>query len=212
MRVFSLLAAYISERLPLRLILPVSAALALAAGGRWETPGALAGAFATACLLVAQFRIWDDLADLPRDRVAHPDRVLVAAASTRPVLLMCVGLAVVNVLWIAARDGFGPALSLLVALNGALAVWYARRRRRTAAGDHLLLAKYPAIVAIAAGERAAAHPGGTLLAMGSVYLAACVYEAWHDRTSPANGRRLLVASEAVLLVIMLAALSIGGRS
>jgi hypothetical protein len=80
MRVSGPLAAYVSERLPLRLILPVSAALALAAGGRWETPGARVSAVATACLLVAQFRIWDDLADLPRDRVAHPIAPVTAAS------------------------------------------------------------------------------------------------------------------------------------
>ena len=213
MRASRLLAAYIPERLPVRLMLPVSAALALAAsGGRWDRPDALAMAFATAWLLVAQFRTWDDLADLPRDRVAHPHRVLVTAASTGPVRRLCIAHAVVNTGWIAARDGFGLTLVLFAALNGALAAWYARRGPRTAGSDHLLLAKYPAIVAIVAGDRAVAHPGRALLAMATVYLAACVYEAWHDRTSPANGSRLLVASEAVLLVIMLAALSIGGRS
>jgi SAM-dependent methyltransferase len=34
-------------------------------------------------LLVVQFRLWDDLADLRRDRIAHPQRVLVRSTATQ---------------------------------------------------------------------------------------------------------------------------------
>jgi 4-hydroxybenzoate polyprenyltransferase len=206
-----MLAAYARERLPVQLLLPASVGLALVAVGL-ETPATLSVAVVTAGLLVAQFRIWDDLADRHRDTMDHPDRVLVNADSVTPVRIACAGLTAANFGWVFARDGFGASLALLIALNGGAGVWYARRGVRTAAADHLLLAKYPAIVAIVAGTRLTVDPARTLLAMVSAYLAACVYEAWHDRTSPAGGHRLLLASEGILLVISLAALSMGGLS
>jgi 4-hydroxybenzoate polyprenyltransferase len=206
-----MLAAYLRERLPVRLLLPASVGLALVAVGV-ETPATLSAVVVTAGLLVAQFRIWDDLADRNRDRIDHPERVLVNADSVTPVRIACAGLAAANFGWVFARDGFGASLALLIALNGGAAVWYARRGVRTTAADHLLLTKYAAIVAIVAGTRLAVDPARTLLAMVSAYLAACVYEAWHDRTSPASTPRLLLASEAILLVISLAALSMGGLS
>jgi 4-hydroxybenzoate polyprenyltransferase len=206
-----MLAAYVRERLPVRLLLPASVGLGLVAVGL-ETPATLSVAVVTAGLLVTQFRLWDDLADRHRDTIDHPERVLVNADSVTPVRIVCAGLAAANVGWVFARDGFGAPLALLIALNSGAALWYARRGVRTTATDHLLLAKYPAIVALVAGTRIAANPARTLLAMVSAYLAACVYEAWHDRTSPAAGHRLLLASEAILLVISLAALSMGGWS
>jgi len=208
-----MLTAYVAERLPARLMLPLAGVLALAAaGGGWHSARTLAADAGLALLLVAQFRVWDDLADRERDARARPHRVLVCAASVTPAVHLCVGLSAIGLTWTAIRDGGASSLAILVALNVVLAVWYARRGPRTAAGDHVLLAKYPAIVLVTAGARAAANPAGVLLAAAAVYLGACVYEACHDRTGPAPNNRLLVASEALLLVITLAALSIGGRS
>lgn len=208
-----MLTAYAAERLPPRLMLPLSGVLALAAsGGAWQSAWSLAADAAFALLLVAQFRVWDDIADRERDASAHPHRTLVKAASVVPAALLSLALATASLTWIALRDGAASSLLLLIALNGALAVWYARRGSRTTAGDHVLLAKYPAIVLVTAGARVAAHPVRILLAAAAVYLGACVYEAWHDGTSPATNNRLLVASEAILLAITLAALSIGGPS
>jgi 4-hydroxybenzoate polyprenyltransferase len=207
-----MLTAYAAERLPARLMLPLSGVLALAAGGGWRSAQTLAADAGLALLLVAQFRVWDDLADRERDARAKPHRVLVNAASTAPAVLLCLGLAAAGFAWSAMRDGAATSLTILIALNGVLAVWYARRGARTTAGDHVLLAKYPAIVLVAAGARLAAHPARVLLAAAAVYLGACVYEAWHDRMAQAAGSRMLVASEAILLVITLAALSIGGGS
>jgi 4-hydroxybenzoate polyprenyltransferase len=208
-----MLTAYVAERLPIGLMLPVAGLLALAAGGgEWQPGGTFAADAGLALLLVAQFRVWDDLADRERDARAHPHRTLVTAASVMPVVLLCVGLAIVSVTWVAIRDGLTSSVAILFAVNGALAVLYARRRSRTSTADHVLLAKYPAVVLITAGVRVETHSVAVLLAAAAVYLGACLYEAWHDRTSPAMSNRLLVASEALLLVITLVALSIGGRS
>ena len=43
----------------------------------------LAAATVGALLLLAQFRIWDDIADRLQDAIAHPDRVLVRATLSR---------------------------------------------------------------------------------------------------------------------------------
>jgi hypothetical protein len=207
-----MLTAYIAERLPVRLLLPVAGVLALAAGaGGPRSIQALGADGALALVLVVQFRAWDDLADRERDRAGHPGRVLVRTASAGPVALGCLALACAAFTWIAIRDGAGVSLAVLAALNGGLAVWYARRGPRTAAGDHVLLAKYPVMVLVIAGGRVGAHPMRALLAAAAVYLAACVYEAWHDRAAPAAGRAL-AAWEAILLVFALAALTMGGRS
>jgi 4-hydroxybenzoate polyprenyltransferase len=208
-----MLTAYVAERLPVRLVMPLTGLLALAAtGAEWHSTRTLAADAGLALLLFVQFRVWDDLADRERDARAHPHRVLVNAASAMPAVLLCLGLAAVSLTWIAIRDGASSSVVILLAVNGAVAVLYARRGPRTTAGDHVLLAKYPAIVLITAGARIETHSVAVLLAAAAVYLGACVYEAWHDRTSPATSNRLLVASEAILLVITLAALSIGGRS
>jgi 4-hydroxybenzoate polyprenyltransferase len=193
-------------------MLPVGSIVALAASaGSRPSARTFAADLGLALLLVAAFRVWDDLADRGRDGGTHPERVLVRARSVRPAVLLCVALGAAAAAWIATRDGAALALALLLALGGCAAWWYARRGPRTTFGDHLLLAKYPLFVVIVAGARLAAHPGRVLLAAAVVYLGACVYETWHDRATPAAASRLLVASEALLLVVLLAALSIGGR-
>jgi 4-hydroxybenzoate polyprenyltransferase len=208
-----MLTAYVAERLPARLVLPLVGLLALAAtGGEWHSTRMLAADAGLALLLVAQFRVWDDLADRERDARAHPQRVLVKAASVTPVVVFCLGLWIISLTWIAIRDGASSSVVILLVATGALAVLYTRRGPRTTGGDHVLMAKYPAIVLITAGARVETHSVAVLLAAAAVYLGACVYEAWHDRTSPATSNRLLVASEAILLVITLVALSVGGRS
>ena len=61
------------------------------------------------------------------------------------------------------RDGSGIAVAVLTLLIFTLGAWYLLRTGRTAAGDHLLLSKYPAMVVVIAGERAGErsglHPG-----------------------------------------------------
>ena len=106
----------------------------------------------------------------------------------------------------ALRDLSGQSAIALLVLNAVVAVWYRLRRERTLGGDHLLLARYPAVVFVLAGPRVAAAPVTLFIAMAAVYLGACLYEAWHDRTSPLSQRRGLLGLEAVLLFLALAVL------
>ena len=87
--------AYFVERFSPTIFVP--AALGIAAAARvassgsdssWLVDGTLA------LLLIAQFRLWDDLADREVDRLAHPERVLVRAERIGPYVTVCVGLAI----------------------------------------------------------------------------------------------------------------------
>ena len=174
-----MLIAYLRERVPLRVYAPLALALGACADLRDPWLPALA-----ASALLLQFRLWDDLADRAHDAVAHPTRVLVRAADVRPLIALCLALAVLNVCVAVWRDATGVAVSVLAATDAALATWYLARRERTAFGDHLLLAKYPAMLIVVAGERVVAAPVPILVSAAVLYLAACLYEAWHDRSSP----------------------------
>jgi hypothetical protein len=178
------MTAYWRERFPLRLFLPVAAALAIAAGvGVEGNPGRTAADTACASMLLAQFRLWDDLADLESDRRNHPDRVLAAAPDTTPFVATCVWLAILNLLVAALRAGVLGAC-LTASLDAAAAIWYtARPTARTAATDLARLTKYPIFVLLLAS---AAGPLSSRLALsaGATYLAACVYEIWHDAAGP----------------------------
>lgn len=174
------LRAYIAERLPVRLVAPVASALALAAGGD-RTTGQFASDAMLALVLVVQFRLWDDIAERARDAVHHPTRVLVRAVSIRPFEAAAAGLGLVTVAYLISQSPHATAL--YIALVSVFAVWYGLRRERTAANTCLLLAKYPAFVAIVAATRPIAHPMPLLISLVIVYIAACVYEAWHDPSS-----------------------------
>jgi 4-hydroxybenzoate polyprenyltransferase len=178
-----MLRAYAAERLPLRLLLPVAMLLALpSAAAGWPGLAAMAGHAGMALLLFVQFRLWDDLADRHADRVRHPDRTLCRAASPRPIVWTCLALAVVNQAAAFARGSM--AFWTLAGLTLSLGALYRLRGRRSALADYVLLAKYPAIVLVLAGPRTAAAPVAMAGAMATVYLAACVYEAWHDPAGP----------------------------
>jgi hypothetical protein len=174
--------AYWRERLPARLFVPAAAALTLAAraGAAADLRGA-AGDIGFSLMLLAQFRLWDDLADRARDRIEHPARVLVTTDAT-PFIASCVWLAALN-LCVAAWRGGALAACLLAALDSAAAIWYSiRPSRRTAGGDLLLLGKYPLFVLLLATPFSLS--GHTIAGAALVYVAACVFEIWHDSASP----------------------------
>jgi 4-hydroxybenzoate polyprenyltransferase len=153
----------------------------------------------TAFLLVAQFRLRDDLADGDRDRTAHPERVLVRAPSIAPFVAAVIALTAGNAAIAAARFGPGVAMGALIALGVLLEIRYRRLRRRSALADHIVLLKYPAFVVIVAGAAAAASVTG-VLGLAFVYAAALVYEAAHDARAD-FGRRLRIVEQALLVTI-----------
>jgi 4-hydroxybenzoate polyprenyltransferase len=137
------------------------------------------------CVLIALFRIWDDLADRERDAVAHPGRPTVRAATPAPFVAACLLLAVSAFAIVALRGAGLGAASGLAALILLMALWYLHRGPRSLAGDHVLLLKYPMFVWIVVASRGGPPAPSLWLAMAAVFLAACVYEAVHDPTSPA---------------------------
>ena len=178
------MTAYWIERFAPRLFVPAAALIALAAGAG-SGLGAIEWGLTVvlSLLLLAQFRLWDDLADRDRDRAAHPDRVLVRAARVWPFVVTCTGLAVANLLLLLAWNGLAGMLAFLV-LNAAAFAWYAWRPViRTAAGDLVLLTKYPAFVFLIASPSAWSSPGVWIPAL-TIYAAACGFEIWHDAATP----------------------------
>jgi hypothetical protein len=198
---------------------PVLVALASEAG-QAVTIRAFASDAAMAALLFAQFRIVDDLADRERDAVVHPGRILVRAPSVAPVVAALAVLSAVTLAALVVRDPRGTAVAGYLLLDVALAAYYGAARTRTLLTDHLLLAKYPAFVWIVATSRHRSPPwlltpldAAVMFGAGAaMYLAACVYEAVHDTTSPSSSRPRLVAAESMLLLLILSALSLRGRA
>lgn len=177
------MTAYWRERFDLTRFVPAASLLAMAAaatgGGSLADWGLTTG---LALLLVAQFRVWDDLADRGRDRRDHPERVLVSSTHVWPFVAQAVALAAINLALVHQVEG-RTAAALLAALNAAAAAYYLlRSRQRTAASDLLLLSKYPAFVLILSG--AEARPGRLVLALATTYAAACAFEVWHDASAP----------------------------
>lgn len=208
-----ILLQYFTERLPARIFVPLAGVLALAA--RADVAPSISGFAADAgiaLLLVAQFRLWDDLADRSHDAVEHPDRVLVRAPSDTLFRRSCVGLALVNAAAVFLVYDSRVALGTLLMLDLGMACWYLRRGPRSTVGDHVLLLKYPLFVLLIAAGHRIEHPRQVGSSAAVVYLAACLYEAIHDPSSPAAANRTLVACEASLLVVSFALFAIGAHS
>jgi hypothetical protein len=171
--------AYLAERFPPALFLSVAAGIAGAAhfGGAHEDACVIVDAF-MALLLITQFRLWDDLADREYDRCQHPNRILVRAQRTTRFVAICLLLAEINFIALWLRSGV-PGVVALGLVNLAAALWYALRpRRRTAVGDFVVLAKYPAFVLILSDA--------ALWSALTVYAAACVYEIAHNAFGPSR--------------------------
>ena len=179
-----MIRAYLGERFRVRFFGLVGLVIAAGALGGRPDPWAFGLAFLGAMSLLAQFRIWDDLADRGKDMSAHPERVLVRAPSPGPIAGLGVGLFSINVALALQRDTTVLSLFLLALLHAALGVHYLRRNRRTLLGDQLLLAKYPAFVCILAGPRLVDAPIAVGVAALLIYAGASAYEVWHDPVSP----------------------------
>ena len=179
-----MMGSYFRERFRLTVFVPVAAWIALGAAGGTFHPLRLAADACFAALLLAEFRLWDDLADRRSDALTHPGRVLVRAQSVRPFIVLGGVLFALNLLICVAMARSRMSLAVFVTLHAALGVLYAVRARRTIAGDQLLLAKYPAFVVIVAGARTLDASLPIAGAAVATYAAASVYEAWHDPASP----------------------------
>lgn len=191
---------YLRERYPFRFFLPLAAAFTAAAfaGGIPRTGGDIFLCWIVVFSMVFQFRLWDDLGDLSYDRIHHPQRVLCRAASPDSYIHVVgvVGIVNTGLLMLLDRSYIGFALMNLAAL-----AWYggtAIEHRRSIAGRHVTLLKYPLIVLLIAppdilGLR-------SIIAAAGVYLACSVYEVLHDSEVRANPvARALMWTEVSLL-------------
>ena len=135
---------------------------AAASGG--ALPGARLGRDAAfALLLLAQFRSGTTWPIAVATRSLTRSASSSAPTSIAPIVAFSGALAILNICLAVQRDASGIAVAVLVALIGALGAWYSLRTCRTAAGDHLLLSKYPAMVIVVAGERVLHAPVQILL-------------------------------------------------
>ena len=176
--------AYWRERLPLRTFGPAAAAIACPtqlAGFRGA--GAFALDTALAWLLLAQFRLWDDLVDRDADRKRHPHRVLARTTHVGRYVLLCLALTIVNVLALRSRERPEISLPLLALLTLALAVAYTEAARSPAV-DLIRLAKYPVFVLVVAASQPGGATTATYVMAITAFVAAVAYEVWHDPETP----------------------------
>ena len=156
-----------------------------------------------AVLLLTQFRIWDDLADVPLDRRVQPNRTLCNTPHHGAFQLIVIVLAVAAASLLASATD-PAALALLAGLTLLMICWYWFPPRSTWSGlnYHIVLLKYPAFILLidSHGESLASHTA-ILRAGVMVYLLLCVFEVCHDRMLRQRTRfRLLASVEAFLLI------------
>jgi 4-hydroxybenzoate polyprenyltransferase len=198
------LLEYAKTRFPawLAALLPLVLVLA-ALRGRVSFSAEFAIAFTMALLLVLEFRLWDDLCDVNRDRRVHPERVLCRSASLRPFWGLALVLMALN-FGLAALVRGRWAAAVLLGLHVLLAAWYGWRgpaNGRPILNYHVVLLKYPVIVwmlgAIAAAD---INDPPLWISAAMVYLALCIYEVVHDRQlRQARSAQICLAVESVLL-------------
>jgi len=176
---------YAKSRLPARLYLPCAALLVIAGLADGHNPSAvgLGMSCVLAFTLLLQFRLLDDVSDLPHDRHAHPGRVLVRATSLAPFYALLVFSGLSNLALIALRDGPGHRLGALLLLNAAYLLWYCFLRKILTGrvlGYHVVAAKYSLFVFLLGGD--GGNRWSLLLAMALIFLCFAIYEVLHDRS------------------------------
>lgn len=193
------LLAYRAERLPLSRFIPLAGALVFLARGPAGAIGPGLGLVVSLVLawgLVAAFRLWDDLADLPEDRRRRPERVL-CGLSTPDLRAFSLTLAALLAASAAVFAAWAPAkLGGFVLLLAYYGIYYGGFRERIAdraLRAHAALLKYGAFVALLAP--AAAEPVRAAAAAFLAYFAMCAYELAHD----ARARRARAAAPLLCL-------------
>lgn len=190
------LAAYLHSRVLVRrvlwLVLLVSAA-ALASDGPVAASGLATVPLLTA-LLVAQLRLWDDLADRRWDSRHHPGRLLSGTVHVRSFAGLLVASTVVLAALLALRGPWRSPLAYLL-LTGLLATVYhapfAAALPRSLRVS-LVLTKYPLLLLVV--MQGALAPRATWLALGLYGL--LVGFEWRDDPVLRRGGMLPVAAAA----------------
>jgi 4-hydroxybenzoate polyprenyltransferase len=163
-------------------------------------------AFAMAFLLVLQFRLWDDLCDVERDRVEHSERVLGRSAALWPFWGLFGLLMAIN-LFLAALVRGSWAAAMLLGTHVLLAAWYGARSQLPwlpVVNYHIVLLKYPLFVwMLGAISAADIFNPRHFISAALVYLALCIYEVAHDRQLwQLRAAQFCLAVECVLLAAL----------
>jgi 4-hydroxybenzoate polyprenyltransferase len=182
-----LVAAYLRERMRVRVLVPLS--LLLASAGWCLAPSAgfqaqsLFVAGAQAFLLVLGFRVWDDYEDRNVDLVHHPERVMVTSERLWPFAVLVVVLGVASTVWVLQLSEPFLRITALAIATGTLSGWYASRRSENwnrVLGGLIVLLKYPFIAFAVAPSLPDPASGRTIVVLGGLYLLICVYEYVDD--------------------------------
>lgn len=216
-----LIHAYWRERYPASLFLPFAiliAAAGLAAGGSLPTVRDVVMRCVLAYTLILIFRIVDDLADLGKDRLRHPTRVLVqasTASNVTPIVVFALVIAVADIMIILYQPRSVARLAVFAALSFFLVLWYVLRPRVRVGpltSAHIILVKYPVISLLTCASWDHLTLSTALPSFGTIYLGVCLYEQVHDRTvRESRGGTWIFAAEVGLLVcIPLLMFSTGG--
>ena len=197
----SRLCAYVLERMLRGKILALILMLLITSCLLWppKSPAEVIARFGWVALLVAHFRLLDDLADIRRDRREHPRRVLSTSPSLKPFVISWILLSLA-VAVIAVAGGHAAIWSVTVC---GLLAWYRLRRGSSVLHHHIVLLKYPAIVWMSTPTpESSAGVVGTLV---TIYLSLCVFEFLDDRKlrqSP-QARPLFVVEFGILIVLLI---------
>lgn len=205
---------YQKSRLPNRRFLPLVAFLCTAglAGGLPDRVFAAVLTVFLAYTLVFQFRLLDDLNDLPFDRIAHPRRVLTQARSMTRYFGLQMALFTLNLFLILLQSGSWRRLLVFLVFNGICLVWY-RWRHRFMLGSiihsHVVLIKYPVFVYLLSTQSHESGKVTLLMAMSLVYVCFGIYEILHDkRLWSVHGARYALAGEMTVLIAIIVLMAI----
>ena len=195
--------------MPAGIFVPLALLLCTASlsGGWPSTPISWAVNLFLASTFLLQFRLWDDLSDVAKDRLAHPQRALCLATSLTPFRWVLAGLFVLNIGLLALAKPWPFVIAFLI-LNVGFLAWYRMAsafRFSDAVGCHFVLIKYPVFVFLLSPIDNNLVVPSLFYAMCLVYLCFCVYEILHDqRLHPFRGIVGLLLIEMVALELVAA--------
>ncbi|WP_146204562.1 hypothetical protein [Massilia glaciei] len=178
--------------------------LAASAGGG---PDRMAASMLLAAFLIAQFRLWDDLADRAHDARHHARRVLVGSPHAGRFSQLCVAgaLPVLGLLW-AWREpmrlaAYGLLCAAMAGLYLASGAWPRLLRAQ------LVLLKYPSFVWLVASG---VSPRAGLGLGAALWLVLALHDLLSDRTLQAGPHwRALAAIECLALIALLGLAALG---
>ena len=190
------LRAYLASRL---LTFPMLALLALLLSAAWipslpQNIPVIGLQIALAIVLISMFRLWDDLADLSRDRIEHPDRVLSGTAHEKWFQRSCILLGATTLVLLLSSGNLQTSIGF-TCLTILFVLFYKLPWRDAwpRVSYHLLILKYPCFVILISTCENRIIESSRLILTLLVYLLLCIYEVIHDPALRSDARCRLIA-------------------